>query len=352
MKFLSSIFSSETLRSVELPTHWKASIVLLVVLLLGAELTARTLMTPVGDHLWAYAPASSPGTFEWYRSLATTAQTPSVVAIGDSTGARNFDPEAFSSASQIGNAYSLARPGNFPLAMRSNTLPLLEVGEPPEIVLLFQWSGSFRDDPRVRQIERGSLSPVLEARRNGESLVTDYLYLSRLYPARQFLWRHWMRGEPIVEPEPFGSFSPLRRRDDAAPAVTDVATDPGEAIAFSEERRDVVRDLLRTARDRGFVVVAVVGPQARPDGDFVTERHLAWLGELEAQACNEFVVLDVRAMPTLESSEFKDRNHLFAEGAARFSEQLGALLGEVIPRAASRCARQAARPRQTPVPSG
>ena len=41
MKFLSSIFSSETLRAVEFPAHWKASIALLVVLLLSAELAAQ-----------------------------------------------------------------------------------------------------------------------------------------------------------------------------------------------------------------------------------------------------------------------------------------------------------------------
>lgn len=352
MKFHSSIFSFETLRSVELPAHWKASMVLLVVLLLSAELAARVLMAPVGNYLWAYPPASSPGTFEWYRALATTEQTPAVVAIGDSTGARNFDPESFSANSEIGNAYSLARPGNFPLALRSNTLPLLEVGEPPEIVLLFQWAGSFRDDPRVQQIERGSLSPVLEARRNGKAPVTDFVYLSRLYPARKYLWRHWIRGEPLLEPMPFGSFSPLQRRENAVSAVVDVVRVPEETIAFSEERRDVVRELLRLARDRGFRVVAVVGPQVHPDEDLVTQRHLAWLGELQATTCAEFAILDLRALPSFDASEFKDNNHLYGEGAARFSERLGALMGDVSPRRGSSCSRDVARPRQTLPPFG
>ena len=351
MKFLSSIFSSETLRSVEFPAHWKASMVLLVVLLLGAELAARALLAPVGDYLWAYPPASSPDTFEWYRALATTKRTPRVVAIGDSTGARNFNPEAFSSTSRIGSAYSLARAGNFPLALRSNTLPLLEVGKPPEVVLLFQWAGSFRDDPRVRQIEQGSLSAVLEARRNGETPVTDYVYLSRLYPARKFLWRHWVRGEPLITPTPYGSFGPLRRRDNDESEAVGIVTAPANEIVFAEARRDVVRTLLRTARDRGFLVVAVVGPQVRPDDDLVTRRHLAWLGELEATACGEFAVLDVRVTPYLDESQFKDNNHLYEEGANQFSARLGELVGEISSRAGSRCVQGAVRPRQTLPPS-
>ena len=339
MKFRSSIFSSETFRSVECPAHWKASIALLVVLLLSAEFAARALMEPLGDYLWAYPPASSPVAFEWYRALATTERTPSVVAIGDSTGARNFSPEAFSSTSRVGTAYSLTRPGNFPLALRSNTLPLLEVGEPPEIVLLFQWAGSFREDPRVRQIERGSLSPVLEARRSGRTPVTDYVYLARLYPARGFLWRHWMRGEPLIEPTPFGSFSPLQRRNDDATEVAAVTTESDNEFAFSEERRSVLRALLQTARDRGFLVIAVVGPQVRPDDDQVTRRHLEWLGELEAAACGEFTVLDVRAMPDLDRLWFKDNNHLYEEGARHFSNRLGNLVSDIGARAASSCAR-------------
>ena len=352
MKFLSSIFSSETLRSVEFPAHWKASIVLLVALLLGAELAARALMAPVGDDLWAYPPASSPNSFEWYRVLATTERTPRVVAIGDSTGARNFNPEAFSSTSGVGAAYSLARAGNFPLALRSNTLPLLEVGKAPEIVLLFQWAGSFRDDPRVRQIEQGSLAPVLEARRRGVTPVTDYVYLARLYPARKYLWQHWMHGEPLITPTPFGSFSPLKRRDNSETGVAGIITGPADNVVFSEERRDVVRTLLRTARDRGFLVVAVVGPQVRPDDDLVTQRHLAWLGELEAMACGEFAILDVRATPFLDALQFKDRNHLYEEGANRFSEKLGELVGEVRLRAGSKCDEGAVRLRQTLPPSG
>lgn len=340
MKFLSSIFSFDTLKSVHLPTHWKASIALLLVLIVGAELASRALLAPVGDHLWAYSPAASARSFEWYRSLANSGRTPRVVAIGDSTGARNFDPDAFSAESKLGPAYSLARPGNFPRALRSNTLPLLEAGKPPEVVLLLQWSGSFRDDPRVDQIERGSLSPILEARRNGRTLATDYLYMARLFPARTFLVRHWLQGGALLPPAGSGSFSPLQPGDGQviefpvkAPAgVTDVV--------FSEMRRDVVRELVRIAQSRGFVVIAVVGPQRDAGKDASTERHLRWLEDLQSSACEHFWVLDMREVVAVDANDFKDNNHLYASAAARFSAQLARWVDELrLRELSSRCSR-------------
>jgi len=180
-----------------MPRHWLASMALLAAILVGVEVAARVVLAPVGDHLWAYRPAASSRVFEWYRHLATSRRVPNVVAIGDSIGARNFDPEAFKEASGLGSVYSLTQAGNFPLALRSNTLPLLETGDSPEIVILLQWAGSFRDDPRVRQIESGALSPILEARRQGRRLVTDYLYMTRLFPARTLLLNYWIKGKQL-----------------------------------------------------------------------------------------------------------------------------------------------------------
>ena len=329
MKFLSSIFSFETLRAVDLPSHWKASVVLMAALLVTAELGARFLLAPVGDHLWAYSPGTSPTAFEWYRALATEDETPGIVAIGDSTGARNFDPKAFSAASSFGDAYTLARPGNFPLAMRGNTLPLLQLGQPPEIVLLFQWAGSFRDDPRVERIERGSISPVLEARREGRVLVTDYLYLSRLYPARQYLSRYWIAGEPLLQPAGFGSFAPLVKSGDEAGGREVVATTRDADIVFSEVRREVLKELSQIAREQGFQVVAVIGPQREPERDKVTREHIEWLKALASEACRELVLLDMRTAPYIELSSFKDENHLFADAAASFSREVARRMSDL-----------------------
>ena len=149
--------------------------------------------------------------------------------------------------------------------MRGNTLPLLEVGQAPDIVLVFQWAGSFRDDPRVEQIERGSMSPVLEARRAGRWLVTDHLYVSRLYPARQFLVRHWVAGEPLLSPAGFGGFAPLNKASGEAVDNKITGSPADSDFVFSEERREVMHELMRIARERGFQVVIVMGPQREPD---------------------------------------------------------------------------------------
>ena len=330
MKFLSSIFSSETFRSIHLPRHWKASIALLAFLLVSAELTARFLMAPIGENVWAYSPTNSYRAFEWYRHRASNGLTPRVLAIGDSTGARNFDPESAAATLGQQDVFSLARAGNFPLAMQSNTLPLLEAGEPPDVVMLFQWAGSFREDRRVQQIERGSRSSLLEARQGGRWLVTDALHLARLYPARSFLRRHWIANESILVSSGYGSFSPLQKAD-TSPADNAVAATPAASeVKFSDARRDVVHQLLDIAQERDFLVVAVVGPQRNPGTDTVTERHLQWLRKIQAAACANFQVLDVRDSANLSATHFKDNNHLYADGAAVFSAYLADQLENLV----------------------
>lgn len=319
MKFLSYTFSSDTLKSVEMPRHWLASMVLLAAILVGVEVAARIALAPIGDHLWAYRPAASSRVFEWYRHLATSRGVPNVVAIGDSIGARNFDPKAFMEASGYGSVYSLTQAGNFPLALRSNTLPLLATGDAPEIVILLQWAGSFRDDPRVRQIESGALSPILEARREGRTLVTDYLYMTRLFPARTFLLSHWINGRELPYPSQDGGFSPFQPpANTQARAIAPGLSQP-DVVRFSVERRKVVSDLVDIAHERQFLVIAVVGPLYSPEDDAVAAEHVEWLTTLQDSSCGRLTVLDVRNAPYLEPRHFKDNNHLYADGATRFS---------------------------------
>jgi hypothetical protein len=322
MKFLSSIFSSETLESIRMPRHWLASLALLAIILIGAEVAARIALAPVGDNLWAYRPPASSRVFEWYRHLATNSSVPDVVAIGDSVGARNFDPQAFIEASGMGSVYSLAQAGNFPLALQSNTLPLLTIGDAPGTVILLQWAGSFRDDPRVRQIESGARSPILEARREGRKLVTDYLYVTRLFPARSHLFNYWINGKDLLPQPVGGGFKPFQQPPDDRPRPAITAVSTTEHVSFSAERRNVVSELLEIARERQFRVIAVVGPLYGPDGDNVASEHVEWLKALEISSCGAMAVLDMRRASYLEPRHFKDNNHLFADGAAKFSAYL------------------------------
>jgi hypothetical protein len=237
MKFLSSIFSSEQLAGLDIPRDWWASMTLLAGILVVVELTARVLMAPVGDDLWTYGYGTDPVPFEWFRVLSEQDRVPTVLVIGDSTAARNVDPATLAEASTISSVYSLAYAGNFPRALRSNTLPLLDSGNTPEIVMLFQWPGSLSDDPRVDQIEAGAVAPILEARNSGRFLISDLLYLTRLFPARRFLRDYWLRGKTLIHPPDGNGFLPLTRPEEAG----------GQASATTPRQRTVAVSRLSVA---------------------------------------------------------------------------------------------------------
>jgi hypothetical protein len=323
MKFPLSIFNFEQKIEPEIPRHWWASIGLLVGILALAEASSRVLLQPVGDNLWAYNPPSLSRPFEWYRHLTEENMTPTVLAIGDSTGARNFDPESFAATSSIDNAYNLAHPGNFPLALRSNTLPLLDSGHSPDIVILFQWPGSLLASPRVDKLEAGAMSPILEARRTGRFNITDYIYLTRIYRARGFVLDYWLRGKTLLKPPVDNGFAPLSRP--AAEATTDRPADPPEQqqFEFSEERRSVITRLSDLAKEHQFLLVAVVGPFRWGDRYQDGNRHLDWLRELEKTECENLVVMDLRNLLGDHPEFFKGNHHLYRDGAEVFSARLG-----------------------------
>jgi len=303
--------------------------VLLVAILVSAEIGARILMAPIGDHLWAYESEALSRSFEWYRQLTQTGRTPDAVAIGDSTGARNFDPAEFARASSLPNVYSLARAGNFPRALLGNTLPLLDQENVPGIVILLQWPGSLRDDPRIAQIEAGAVSSILDARRTGKFMITDYLHVTRLFPARSYLRSYWLRDDPLLRPPANGGFSPFERPPGSSETTSAPFPVPSESAVFSAERRDVVRELVALAQRRHFTLLAIVGPFRSGKQNEVANRHLEWLRELEANACENLVVVDFREIDGLEPQHFKDDHHLYRDGAAIFSNRLGMLVSDI-----------------------
>lgn len=327
MKSLSSIFSFDSLRNVSLPRDWWATLGLLTVLLFSAELIARSLLAPIGDHLWAYDSEALSRSYEWYRERASEGDTPTIVAVGDSTGARNFSPAAFRESSGTESVYSLARAGNFPRALRSNTLPLLESGEPPELVILFQWPGSLRDDPRVDQIEAGAVSSILEARQSGRFMVTDYLHVTRLFRSRQYLVGYWLRDETLIRPASNDGFHPLIRPAEFELRPVYIAD---ESVVFSKARRDVIRDLVEIAKSRDFVVVAVVGPYRVGNGYPTGNAHLEWLQELNRSNCENLVVLDVRTGIDIPADQYQGNHHLYKAGAELFSAQLGPGIAQIL----------------------
>ncbi len=329
MKFPLSIFNFEQKIEPEIPRHWWASIGLLIGILVLAETSARVLLQPVGDNLWAYNPPSLATPFEWYRHLTEENMTPTVLAIGDSTGARNFDPDSFVAASSIENTYSLARRGNFPLALRSNTIPLLDSVNSPDIVILFQWPGSLLASPRVDKIEAGAVSPILEARRTGRFIITDHIYLTRMYRARTFLVNYWLRGKSLLRPPASNGFAPLSRPETETRADRPADSAVQQPVDFSEERRAVISRLSNLAEERQFLLVVVIGPYRSGERYQVGNRHLEWLRELQKAECENLVVMDLRDLLGDHPEFFKDNHHLYEDGAAYFSTRLGERIGQL-----------------------
>ena len=322
MKSRSSIFSSESLAELRIPRDWWASLAVVVLLVVTAEIVARVLLAPIGDFLWAYESTAQSRSFEWYRDQAQNGNPPAVAVIGDSTGARNFDPQTFGVAAGMENVVNLARPGNFPRAVRSNSLPLFDQDNLPRFVILMQWPESLREDPRTDQIEAGAVSPVLEARLDGALLPTDITYLARLFPARQYLLDYWVRGRPLIRPANNQGFFPLDPESTPVVRANPTLTNDSE-LRFSEARRDVIVDLVRLAEARNFEIIVPMGPYRVGDNYAFGNRHFEWLENLQAEHCDVMHIFDFRIASGIAYEDCKDNPHLYESGAKVWSEQFG-----------------------------
>jgi hypothetical protein len=158
-------------------------------------------------------------------------------------------------------------------------------------------------------------------------MISDFLYVTRLFRARSHIVDYWLRDEPLLRPAPNGGFRPFDPEK-----VARIKADPDAALdetdKFSQARRQVIEELVDIAERRDFLLVAIVGPY-RTGVDYIFgARHLDWLLALQRQACGHFLALDVRELPQLERSDFRDNHHLYASGA----EKLSGLIGDEIRR--------------------
>ncbi len=319
--FLSSIFSFNTLDRRSIPRRWVVSILAVAVLFVGAEVVSRVLMAPLGDHVWAYWDPVAADKFEWYRGKADAERTPEVLVIGDSTGARNFDPAAFAAASGVPSAYNMAWPANFARALAVNTLPLLANGAPPRTVILMESVNAFIDLPEVERFERSIVGGVLGKRSRGELVAADVLHLARVYQARFQLIDHWARGKQLVRRPPLLGFMPHTRPADAKAPVPGAIREPDRP--FSSDRRAVLLRLVELAKKRDFRLILTIGPYAWVPWPQAVAAHAAWLSEV-AEANPEHVTFwDLRDTDAVTIDGFRDAQHLWDVDAARLSEWLG-----------------------------
>ena len=330
----SSIFSFDTLRLGNVPRAWTWSVLAAIALVGAAEAGARWLMAPLGNRVWTYWDEDAADEFEWYRERALAGNAPEVVAVGDSTGGYNFDPQPFREEAGGVDAYNLAWPANFPRAFELTTLPILAEGQAPRTVLLMQAATTFLDTDTAVRNETQILNSVFGRRARGEFVFADWCYLARANLARRLLISHWLyhRDEIVREPKRLG-FHPLARGSIAPPEQERQMAkvkEEADRVAldqrflergFDEERRAVVPALARLAKERGFRLIVVLTPtRVRPLPQvFVAHRH--WLQELATRY--GFEVWDYLEDEGYGFFEFSDGIHLRESAARKFSVKLG-----------------------------
>ena len=316
----SSISSSSSLELRSLPLSWVLSVCLCMTMVFSGELAARWLLAPIGD-VWAYWGDEMGNRFGWYQDLVERGEVPEVLFIGDSVGARNIDALAFSRTAGVG-AFSLCFTGNFPLALRALTYPMLQRETTPSTVFLVQSPRSYADSDDVRLIEQGPLSCVMARRRTGEQAVADHVFLCRLYPARRYLRSYWLAGAPVLREPPRGG-SLLFRRPEATQPMPKPRQRPAAAPVFDPLRRETLHELIGIARSNGFRVNVLVCPVAYPESAAGFDEHLDWLRSVVRASGGVAQLWDLTGHRGLRLDDFKDKTHLWGDAATRFSRFLG-----------------------------
>ncbi len=331
--FLSSIFSSRTTSFSDARGGSSLKTLALVLCLVGgAEAAARAALRPIGDY-WAYWTPAAAAKFESYRSNVRRGTPPRVLVVGDSTGARDIDPRPLAEATGR-TAFNLAWPANFPLAFKSCTLPLLETGTRPDLVVASFIPSGFLDSNSARRFEQAILESSYCRRQREQISASDYSYLARIRPSLPFL-RSWWTGRSLPTVKNLG-FMPLTGSDDAPEVPTRMA-------GFEDQRFAAIEDLYRAGHQFTFQVVVLIPPRRDPTAE-LRRAETEYLARLER--CG-FEYVDYREPSFLTASDFHDRNHLNAHGAQALSQALGAELarrvaaGGQVAQRSSRCIRAA-----------
>jgi hypothetical protein len=319
----SFIFSFDTLRlSRGSSNGFRQSLLLGLLVVCAAEGVSRIVLAPIGRY-WEYWDPPAAVRFEGYRRHIDSRKAPDIVIIGDSTAARDIDP-AVVIASQNGRvtAYNLANPANFPLALKVDTLPLMESPNVvPKIIIASFAYRSFMDTDRVRRFENGILSSPYCQHVLGKTFAADYFYLLRLRKSSPFIVDRWHPVAELAEIRKHHGFLPFagterETRGDQSVAEAETST----TARLDSERLAIIGRLGQLAKARNFSLVVVVPPVRYP---FPNRLFDSYLEELKrAQRELGFTVLNFYSAPFLSPENFYNDHHLNREGAEIYTREI------------------------------
>ena len=324
-KSRSSIFSFKTLDLSQIPGSFWYCLILTLIGILAIEGLCRIAMRPLGNYTWAYWDSNAMLKFEWFRELAEQGNPPDLIAMGDSTGARDFDPESFNRTAENIDAYNLTWPANFPLALEATTFPLLkEAKDCPETIFLLQSPKAYKDLDEVIRFEESILSSALVRRYQENYSLIDYIDMTRVYRSIPLLRKYWLEGKPVITPPPHLGFMPTEGPGNLPEEGKDSSPrqpSRDDLLPFSPARRETLHSLCTIAQKRGIRLIVVLAPVYSNSLPETFLEHREWLNQ--KKKVWDFELWDYYQCDFLMREHFWDLYHLNPEGARLFSEELG-----------------------------
>jgi hypothetical protein len=291
----------------------------------AAEGISRWILSSYGNQ-WEYWDVAAAKKFESFASALQKNKVPSVLIVGDSTAARDLDPDVVMDKIPGEVVYNLSWPSNFPGVFPCTTIPFLQQ-KTPRLLLVSFHPQSMVDHPSVRRLENNLLSSHYCYRILNGTSVSDYLALARL-KSMYLLTR--IKTPP---PTPRGFMPLIPPKNNAAKAPDDAGAATPSDHALDPERLAIFSTLAGLCRPPSCELVVVIPPlrDERP-GKTPSPLVARYRAALSAEAAKlRFTLLDF-SDSGLPESAFHSYGHLWDFGAREYSAQVGAALAPILAR--------------------
>ncbi|WP_286820617.1 hypothetical protein [Desulfobacter sp. UBA2225] len=193
---------------------------------------------------------------------------------------------------------------------------------PPNTLILIQNPRSYIDSQKVVRFENSILSSQIAKRYSKDRLVSDYVYLSRLYAARVLLKKYWINHERILSEPKMAGFMPAETGSKSKVENSEEEQmDVNETKDFSKERLECFLQLAEITENRGIHLIVVLPPINSGKTPVLYRKYLDWLQS--EQSDYEFTIWDLSHPVFLKKKHFWDESHLNELGAKVFSLELG-----------------------------